>query len=64
MLGLNQNELLDNQEMQRLLTQHNQSKGTKVNTLIRNDKKGGEILMVSNFQALIDKSYSLAPNGG
>lgn len=56
-LGMDQQDLLSNNRIQELLIKHSDSK-KKVNTFIQDDKKGGKIVKVQNFQALIDNSYN------
>ena len=41
-----------------MLTQHAQ-KPIQVNSLIENGKADGQMIKVRNFQALIDKNYSI-----
>ena len=47
-LGMGQNELLNNNRIQELLVRHSDQK-KKVNTFIQDDKKGGRIVKVQNF---------------
>ena len=56
-LGMGQKDLLDNNRIQELLVNHADYK-KKVNTFIQDDKRGGKIVKVQNFQALIDNSYN------
>ena len=56
-LGMAQEDLLDNHVIQGLLTEHNK-KDAKLNTVIKNDKRGGKVVRIQNFQALIDEKYS------
>jgi len=56
-LGLTQNELLDNEMIQQLLTQYAEDP-MQMNSLIESQKNGGQLIKVRNFQALIDKNYS------
>ena len=56
-LGLGQQDLLDNKNIQELLTQHS-AKSKRLDSFIQNDKNGGQIVKVHNFQALIDNNYS------
>ena len=44
-LGMGQNELLNNNRIQELLVRHSDHK-KKVNTFIQDDKKGGRIVKV------------------
>ena len=52
-LGLEQQELLDNQEIQELQTLCI-GKRNRLNSVIKSDKKGGKTVKVHNLQALID----------
>ena len=56
-LGITQNQLLDNAKIQELLTMH-ASKPMQVNSLVESNKSGGQMIKVRNFQALIDNNYS------
>ena len=56
-LGLTQNELLDNAMIQNLLTSY-ESDPIQMNSMIESQKNGGQLIKVRNFQALIDKNYS------
>jgi UTP-glucose-1-phosphate uridylyltransferase len=56
-LGLSQEELLDNVMIQTLLTQHGEDP-IKMNSLIENCNNGGQMIKVRNFQALIDTNYN------
>ena len=55
MLGMTQEDLLDNDAIQGLLTKQSESK--QLNSFIQNDKKGGQIVKVHNFQALFTDSW-------
>ena len=55
MLGMTQEDLLDNDAIQSLLTKQSESK--QLNSSIKNDKKGGRIVKVHNFQALLNDSW-------
>ena len=57
LLGLTQEDLLGNETIQDLLNVWS-SGHRSFNSVIQNDKKGGRIVKVRNFQALIDDSYS------
>lgn len=56
-LGLTQNELLDNAMIQNLLTSY-EVDPIQMNSMIESQKNGGQLIKVRNFQALIDKNYS------
>lgn len=51
-LGLTQGQLMDNIKIQELLTQHAESP-MQVNSLIDDGRGQGQMIKVSNFQALI-----------
>lgn len=55
-LGLTQGELLDNVKIQDMLTKHAENP-LRVDSLIENNKGDGQMIKVSNFQALIDSNY-------
>lgn len=54
MLGMTQEDLLDNNTIQELLTK--QSENKQFNAFIKNDKKGGQIVKVHQFQLLLDNA--------
>ena len=56
-LGLTQDQLLDNEKIQQLLTQH-ANDPMQLNSVIENKKNQGEMIKVRNFQALIDINYT------
>lgn len=47
-LGLTQNELLDNQMIQELLTKHSEDP-LQMNSLVESSKNGGQMIKVRNF---------------
>ena len=56
-LGLTQDQLLDNEKIQQLLTQHAEGP-MQLNSIIENKSNAGEMIKVRNFQALIDINYT------
>ena len=56
-LGLTQEELLDNVKIQELLTAH-ANKPMTMNSLIEDRKNEGQMIKVRNFQALISNDYN------
>ena len=61
-LGITQNELLDNVKIQELLTAH-ASNPMKVTSLVEDRENEGQMIKVRNFQALIDPSYKHVEQG-
>ena len=60
-LGVNEEELLSNGDIQKLLTMH-AGHQQRVKSIIQNSRDGGKILKVHNFQALYDSNYNLHPS--
>jgi len=60
-LGIGQQDLLDNVAIQELLTEHSDQK-KRFNTTISDGKYGGRTIKIANFQALIDNNYTHLPN--
>ena len=58
-LGLTQDQLLDNEKIQALLTQYAENP-MQVSSLIDNGRVPGQMIKVSNFQALLDDNYQQA----
>lgn len=56
-LGLSQEELLDNDSIQQLLTQLADDP-VQLNSVIESIGGGGQTIKIRNFQALIDKGYT------
>ena len=60
MLGLTQEDLLTNDTIQTLLNKRETDK--QLNSLIQSEKRGGHIVKVHNFQALIDDNWKAENN--
>lgn len=60
MLGLTQEDLLTNDTIQTLLNKREADK--QLTSLIQSDKRGGHIVKVHNFQALIDDNWKAENN--